>query len=147
MLSYKIPKVVVGLPNFLTTLNERRAIRHQLPATTTQPPITFNIPWSKIEYTHFVEATKKLYRVGQIVALSVSMSKEGTIPPLYRITYINELMHNTRFDSFLQEPLVLTITPIYGGVAMERCRCQIRSLTKEEEDLVKLQNTKPVATA
>lgn len=121
--------------------------KNKLPLLADQRAKTIPLPWNKVSFTEYCETIKKKYKVNDTVAMSTAIARDDFLPSLFRIQYINELFHDVSWDHGSNEPLLITLVPVFGGIAFTRTGGQIRGLTEKEFELVKLRNTPIKGTA
>lgn len=103
--------------------------------------------WDKIKYARWVESVKKSFHVGQLVTNKAIHTIPGKVPYHFRVVSISEVMQQVRWDQVAWEPKAVTVQFKSGGIIDNKAPSTLRPLTKEECDLVALQNTEPQGCA
>lgn len=105
-----------------------------------------DMPWPKLRFTLWLEGLKRIYQVGDLVTMALVPVIPNAVPMVWKITYINELHKDCKYDTDIQEPICLSVQ-YPNGVTNQKCPATLRKLTKEELALVDLSNKKPAGSA
>ena len=140
MITYEIKPKVVSIMD-----TARRWLGYPL---IEQPkPILDYVPWGKVQYTMWIEEIKKEWKVNELVTLRQFEPVENRLPPIFFvISYINEILHHSKWDEDIQQPIAL-VCLTSDGRYLNKCPAVLRHFTAEENALVDLQNSKSAGTA
>lgn len=110
-------------------------------------PKSYSVPWGKMQYSAWIEETKKEWKVNDLVTLRQIAPLPNYLPPIfYVISYIHEIHLHAKWDEDIQQPIALVCLTAEGKY-LNKCPAVLRHFTPEENALVDLQNTKPSGTA
>lgn len=104
------------------------------------------MPWTKLEYTKWIEGIKNNYKVGDLVTSIHIGVMTNTVPFHYSITYIEELHSHVQWDDHYHQPKCLHCKTLQGNQA-ELAPKYVRHLTEGEIALVNLSRSKHQGTA
>lgn len=136
MITHTINKVSVL--NKLWPFNHKSVNTEQRPASTVWDKATYNAWYEKNVRGHFA--------VGDLVTLKEIREAEGKIPFHYKISFLNEMWFNVKFDQALTEPLALCCAGL-GNTFVNKSPFAMRKLSVQEVALVNLSNIKAQGTA
>lgn len=113
---------------------------------TSRLPAKPTMPWTKVEYSKWIEGIRNIYKVGDLITSTHIAVRENTIPFHYHVTYIEELHSHVDWDDHFQQPKCLHCKTLQGTQA-ELAPKYVRHLTEGEKELVNLSNRKHQGTA
>ena len=100
--------------------------------------------WSKLDFNDwFTQNVQNKFAVGDLICYLHIPVRPNVIPFYWKIEYINELFNVAKYDCVLKEPNVLHCKGMNDSW-IYKCPSAVRKLTKEEMELVNLQNSKPL---
>ena len=112
------------------------------PKSSHTPVQVVDLPWTKLRFTVWLEGIKQAFKEGDLVTLRQIPYIPHKIPFYWRITYINELFHDVKYDSTMKEPICITVRT-ENNIFMTKCPGGLRKFTEEELNLVSLSDKKP----
>lgn len=114
-----------------------------------QQPQAANHGWGKSRYDLFITEIGRHFKVGDLLAFAYTPPAAGTLPPYYRLQYLEELWYKVQFDLAIASPKCLHVENLEFkvGAAFTVAPSRMRHLTPEELELVNLKNSPPQGTA
>ncbi len=145
MLTYSI-KVKGFIDRTIDAYRGRNVIALRSPSAARSLPFEVFVPWTKLQFTIWIEGIKSTHKIGDLVTLKQIPFIPNKAPFYWKITYINELFADCGFDKDVREPICLTLITEHN-IVVSKCPGVLRKLTPEEIELVNLSNTKPQGSA
>lgn len=100
--------------------------------------------WDKLRYSGWLTGVMQEFKVGDMVTLKLSPPQQGRIPYLMKVIYIEEMHNLVEWDKVKNLPCALRLqSALRPQISFNRVPDEIRKLTYEELQLVRLQNTQP----